>query len=597
MGKNMEIGKQQLIFTYLPGKIFDYSKKYITAKLISVRGSQVTDINQELILKKINEYVKNWDENFRPSLTDTILSKRQDRFILINPKKADSEMFPLVFHCSNSTCNRIINCSESGRLPDKNLCPFCHQGRLNQLNWVKIHRCGAIKPLTPPFECPKCHHKYDWALDTRGSSVIQNFIWICKNCNTSQSVRAGNCRECTWTTQLQGIEHPGLMDVATVRANSAFYAHYVILLNLPKRDLEGFLSLPDWQELAAAFYFELPEIKGRNLSDLNQQKDSKSLDIEGLKKIGISPTPEQIRQYQQNQAVDTTRITRTLREKTGLSQEIWINSGQEMLESILCRRKTSKSIDNSDNKIEKLGLLDLTLVTDFPYITSTFGYSRQDYRPNYCRINPFPNDAEFDGKHPIFFDTTLADAIIFRLNPSRVYSWLEKIGFHPGLSKGTDSELIRKAYYCKLFDGINCQNTIDQNNPEARVVFGLLHTFSHMCVRQAALLAGLEVTSLTEYILPRSLTFALYGNQRFSSSIGAMVSLYEDSLGTWLDNITSSNRCVYDPVCLDHGGSCHACIHLAETSCRFFNQNLSRAFLFGGYDSVLNTNISGFFEE
>jgi hypothetical protein len=183
------------------------------------------------------------------------------------------------------------------------------------------------------------------------------------------------------------------------------------------------------------------------------------------------------------------------------------------------------------------------------------------------------------------------------LNPARVYQWLENNGFHPNLPSGNDPEIIRKAYYCDLFDGINYQHNIDQDHAEARMVFGLLHSFSHLCVRQAALLAGLEATSLSEYILPRSLTFVLYGNQRFSSSIGAMVSLYEDSLSNWLENVASIDRCVYDPVCSSHGGSCHACTHLAETSCRFFNQNLSRAFLFGGYDNTLNINVRGFFEE
>jgi hypothetical protein len=355
MGKNMEIGKQQVIFTYLPGKIFDYSKKYILAKIIAIRGSQITDINQELVLKKINDYVRNWDDNLRPALTDEILNKRQDRFLHVNPKKADSEMFPLVFLCSNPKCNRVIDCSENDRLPDRNQCPFCHHGKLHQLNFLKIHRCGSVKPLTPPYDCKNCHHKYEWALDTRDSSVIQNFVWICTNCGTSQSVRAGNCRECNWTLSLQGIEYPKLMDIVPFRANSAFYSHYVILLNLPKRDLEGFLLLPEWQELAAAFYFELPEIKGREISDLNSKNKIAPLDIEALKKVGIIPTPEQIKQLQQNQNIDLVGIAQSLRDKTGLNRDVWINSGQEMLESILCRRKNSKFIDLKEKKLINLG--------------------------------------------------------------------------------------------------------------------------------------------------------------------------------------------------------------------------------------------------
>jgi hypothetical protein len=101
------------------------------------------------------------------------------------------------------------------------------------------------------------------------------------------------------------------------------------------------------------------------------------------------------------------------------------------------------------------------------------------------------------------------------------------------------------------------------------MVFNLLHTFSHLCVRQAALLCGLDSTSLSEYLLPRALTFALYCNHRFGATIGALTALFEQSLAEWLNALRDGRRCVYDPVCRNREGSCHACTYLAETSCRF----------------------------
>jgi len=147
-----------------------------------------------------------------------------------------------------------------------------------------------------------------------------------------------------------------------------------------------------------------------------------------------------------------------------------------------------------------------------------------------------------------------------------------------------------------MFDGISLRETIHSDNPQPRMVFGLLHTLCHLCIRQAALLCGLDRTSLAEYILPRALSFALYCNHRFGATIGALVSLYEQSLYEWLNAVRENRRCVYDPACVDHGGSCHACTHLAETSCRFFNLNLGRAFLFGGYDSELGNIQYGYLD-
>lgn len=79
--------------------------------------------------------------------------------------------------------------------------------------------------------------------------------------------------------------------------------------------------------------------------------------------------------------------------------------------------------------------------------------------------------------------------------------------------------------------------------------------------------------------------FAIYSNHRFGATIGALSSLFEQSLPDWLGEVLSdTRRCIYDPVCQSQGGNCHVCTHLAETSCRFFNLNLGRPFLFGGDD-------------
>ena len=106
----------------------------------------------------------------------------------------------------------------------------------------------------------------------------------------------------------------------------------------------------------------------------------------------------------------------------------------------------------------------------------------------------------------------------------------------------------------------------------------------------------MERNSLAEYVLPRALTSAVYCNHRSGATIGALTALYEQSLAEWLDAVRDARRCVYDPVCKQREGSCHACTHLAETSCSYFNLNLGRAFLFGGSDPELGDLPVGFFD-
>ncbi len=111
------------------------------------------------------------------------------------------------------------------------------------------------------------------------------------------------------------------------------------------------------------------------------------------------------------------------------------------------------------------------------------------------------------------------------------------------------------------------------------------------------MLCGLDPTSLSEYVLPRALMFAIYSNHRFGATIGALSSLFDQFLPEWLGQITNdSQHCIYDPICQSKGGNCHACTHLAETSCRFFNVNLGRSFLFGGIDQELGEIKYGYFD-
>src|SRR6267142_5154220 len=109
-----------------------------------------------------------------------------------------------------------------------------------------------------------------------------------------------------------------------------------------------------------------------------------------------------------------------------------------------------------------------------------------------------------------------------------------------GLRRNDDSKFTQKfqqVWYTtvQLFDNTSLRERLDASRPEARMVFNLLHTFSHLCVRQAALLCGLDSTRLSEYLLPRALTFALYCNHRFGATIGALTALFEPSLADWLN--------------------------------------------------------------
>jgi len=598
--RTMIRGKQQVLLNNLPNRTFDFERVAAIARVISIRGNQRNDLNVSILLRKISEEVRPWHEDYRPALRDDIL-QHSERFVLIDPTSVQSELFPKVLWCQNHACGRVFDYRYQEQLPTE--CPSC-QGPLIQLRFVKIHRCGALHPLLPP-SCPQCHTASNMALEKRESERIRGFRWVCRTCNQGVELHAGSCTECKWPVPtLQS------MDIEVHRAGRVFYPHTTVLLNIPNRTYDGFFGLKEWPAIAAAKLFGFPETRGRALIDYASgliSSNSQPVGISGAQLADLLKrqsdgelTPEQIvmelraireRNEQKRSDSSSEELVQALIKRTGVSWPIWQGSGQEMVEALIPQETgnireleaTAPSVQLARN----LGISRIALISDFPIITATYGYSRADYLPNKCRLNPFPADQTNGGRFPIFVDQVQADALLISLDHNRVLSWLEQNNCIPDIPSGNSPDLARKAYFVELFNGIQFRETLHRDNREARMVFGLLHTLSHISVRQAALFCGLDRTSLSEHLFPRTLSFALYCNHRFGATIGALTALFEQSLVEWLTALRETRRCVYDPVCRDRAGSCHACTHLAETSCRFFNLNLSRSFLFGGHDEEL----------
>jgi hypothetical protein len=613
MTRTMNRGKQQVLFNYLPNRTFDFERVAAIARVVGVRGEPRTDLNVSVLLRRIADEARAWQEEFRPALRDDVFRQPQ-RFVLLDPRSVQSELFPKVLWCQNSGCGRVFDFRHRNSLP--NQCPSCRQGRLVQLRHVKIHRCGALQPLLPPT-CRQCHTSNHMALDTRDSERIANFRWVCRQCNTALSLFGGHCNECQWPDQsLRG------MDIEVHRAGRAYYAHTTVLLNIPHRRLDAFFSLPEWPAVASAKFLGMAEVANRDLTDYgtsDQQHNTQSTGLSGAdldalmrRRVSGELTPDQFvhemqmlreEREREQQANSPSGIVISLTQRTGVPWSIWQRVGQEMLEAIMpmetghpTELDLQNPTDPSSLIARHMGISRLALVSDYPIITATYGFSRAEYQPNQCRLNPFPAHPDYGGKYPIFVDQVQADSLLLSLNPDRVIAWLEQNGCRPILPEGSDPNLARRAYFIQLLSDTPTRETLLADRREVRMVFGLLHTFSHLSVRQAALLCGLDRTSLSEYLLPGALTFAIYCNHRFGATIGALTALFEQSLSDWLNAVRETRRCVYDPVCRDHASNCHACTHLAETSCRFFNLNLSRAFLFGGRDSELGNIPVGFFD-
>lgn len=610
----MRRGKSQILLNYLPGKVFDYAGVSTIAIITQVHGVLNQKINVDLVLDAIEQYASAWSERHRPFLGRPF---EAENFVLLDPIRVESDMFPLVFHCQNSSCGLVMTRTVDS-MPHTRTCPRCKTGKLEQLSFIKVHRCGELQPLAPPYSCPKCHATNSMGLITRGSERIGDFRWVCFKCGDKSSLFGGKCRSCEWTDPVTGVKSPQNMDIEKFRAGRTYYVHHVVLLNQPGQQMDAFLRIPEWPLIAGASFFQIPEIQGRKLIDFganamrNVDTDTAitNADLDAILakvhrgEITAEQMAFEIKQSRDNRARATlqsspSNIARSLIEQTGLDETTWRRVGRDLISAVLPLQSDSVQnlfADPQSSSVANLlmaqemagncGIAELTSVNDFPMTSVSFGYSRADYQPDRCDLKLFPPDSEHGGRFPIFVNLIQADALVVRLNSDRVWEWLARNGVALPSSKKTSIE--RRAYFVELFSQPEVQPavTIRHDQRQARMVFGLLHTLSHLCVRQAALLCGLEGSSLAEYVIPGALTFALYCSHSFGATIGALTSLFEQSLTEWLGQVRDNRRCVYDPVCDRNGGNCHACTHLPETSCRFFNLNLSRAFLFGGVDEI-----------
>lgn len=614
--RKMNRGKQQILYHYLPSRTFDFEKSGTIAIVDKIRGRENNDLIPELIYDAIEEQISTWNVERRQIFGN--MKRSANRFVLIEPLSVESKMFPMVFWCQNSRCGIVRQLSS---IPSTNICGICGTGKLVQMRFIKIHRCGDIKPLIAPT-CQHCQRRDRMALDTRESEKISNFRWICRNCSNVMPIFAGPCRACNWPdTQKRN------MSIEIHRAGRTYYPHNIVLLNQPTLEIKTLLSINNWENIVAGKYINLGILEGRSLdyftrivsAKVNEQDSNKDI-TESERKVLVEKglSEEKIQQFiemnailnaskQKRENVTLDKISKDLVAESGVPLEVWKRAGHEILETIVPIENATQidyeniglnktEVDEISNKLTQLGFLNIKLATDFPITLATFGYSRSDFQPNECNINPFNADPDFNGRFPIFVDTIQADAIIIRLNPANIIQWLRENGQNPIIPTGKDSEKSLKAFFVTLFDSLDLKHTLNEDNPMARMVFNLLHTISHLAIKRAALLCGLEVSSLAEYLMPKSLSIAIYCNHRFGSTIGALSALYEQSLINWLSEIYSNRRCVYDPVCIERQGYCHACCHLPETSCRFYNINLGRQFLFGGPDEKLGNIQTGYFD-
>ena len=213
------------------------------------------------------------------------------------------------------------------------------------------------------------------------------------------------------------------------------------------------------------------------------------------------------------------------------------------------------------------------LLDNFPVATLAFAYTRGDMAPGAARLVPFRER----GGLRAYGSLTRTEALLFRLDPLRVYQHLERAAHR--LPAVDDSRSARLA----LLQNIEIPHPAqEQPQPLGGDLLQLVHSYAHRAIRRLASFAGIERDGLAEYLIPHHLAFVIYAATRGNFVLGGLQAVFETNLHRFLqDLVEGESRCALDPGCRSGGGACMACLHLGEPSCRWFNRFLDRSELFG----------------
>ena len=145
---------------------------------------------------------------------------------------------------------------------------------------------------------------------------------------------------------------------------------------------------------------------------------------------------------------------------------------------------------------------------------------------------------------------------------------------------------------------------LDPNKGYPGIRYAMLHTFSHLLIRELALECGYSAASIRERIYasadsenPMAGVLLYTAAADSDGTLGGLIELGKpENLGRVIEQaLRRAGVCSSDPLCSEHdpdkdrslhAASCHACTFVAETSCERANRYLDRSLLVGTFDCL-----------
>lgn len=479
------------------------------------------------------------------------------------------EAFPRQWVCKG--CRRV---HASAASPP---CPCGHRGARGQMPFVGYHECGNI---TEAY-IPRCRLHNQVRVYWPGTASARELRFECPVCNAVLQKGLGY-KKCGC-----GIGDDRYL-FTVHRAASVYTPRSCVIVNPPSR--EKMRVLTEAGGSARALRWVVDGMPGTGPTDglitreaLRRELQSKGLSNATIKAMlaaaesegtfAAEPVPLDI-PPEYLQAAEREAVTIALSVASARA------TVQRLLDSADGNRALSTLYEHRYPKaFRAAGLEAIELIDRFPVLSCQFGYTRDKLQPGQATLRTF---RDRKGKFTIHGDLGETEALFVRLDPVRVLAWLRTRGHSLADIRSAMSARVEILRHATVPDpgGAVLSRSVGAD------LLTLVHSYAHRFLRETAVFAGIERTSLAELLVPRHLAFYIYAAPRGDFVLGGLQAMFEGELDKLLDVVTfDEHRCALDPGCSKSGGACPACLHLGEPSCRCFNLHLSRGVLFdqGGY--------------
>lgn len=613
----------QLLFSYLPDRTVNWEEGAGIVRLGSCRlDAAWAPSAATFVLNEVRDYLERWrqrggevDRRFPPAVDI-------DRFTVGTPRGISATFLDTALYCRD--CYRFL--PTKPRLSDGQLlCPGCGRQTLRQISYVFVHGCGEIQPIKDaiPYEstrqqgtifwarirCPNCPDGGVLRVDDRADRLAALKIY-CEGCRQIVIdrflARCPRCyprlfREAQAGANLGQLAFRSAMRITRHSANNAYYPHFVSILRLDRprvaqasREQAWLDSLLPAAERAVELGAAQAVAELANRLREAERRGDRQLEAELRTAIAAAVTAPQAAEPATSPPQTAPLLADVVQ---GVRESVALLSSVHRFTVATQNAGAGPAMSLPTDTLPRLGVARIEIVFDLPVVTAVFGYTRRSSDPQYTEegaaapfptsIRPFPvldreaarilSRPQAEGTIPILAREGLHEGLVLYLDPGSVIHWLRRRGLEfEGASEHDRLAALLTALepVDRFYDGIWQQ-------PVRSHVFGLLHSLSHCALKALGRVAGIEATSLAEYIFLPLLASVVYSTT--TVQLGGVQSVARHRLAELLDGIQEeAGRCLYDPDCLHREGACHGCIHVPEISCRVFNHGLSRSFLVGG---------------